>query len=115
VRNTEERVLAVRRRAKELERRRRIRNSRILGASAVAASLTFIVGCSLFLPGVMAGKRGEYRFLNTAASIFQAGGAFGHVLIGLTAFVLGVGVTILCYRVHLRNQSHSDDAEDSDG
>jgi hypothetical protein len=116
MRNTEKRVLAVKRRAKELKRQEQLRRSRILGVSTVASCLVFIVGCSFFLPTVMTGQRyGEYRHFGAAASIFDESGSFGYVLIGLISFVLGVGVTILCHRVHMRNQMHHEDAEVNDG
>lgn len=116
MRNTEKRVFAVKRRAKEMKWQKGIRRSRIVGVSTVVTCLMFIVGLSFVLPRMVAGQPyGEYRSLGTTASIFDGSGVFGYVLIGLTAFVLGVGVTILCYRVHLRNQMHYEDAEDNDG
>ena len=44
--------------------------------------------------------------IETAASIFHSGAALGYIVIGLLAFLLGVCVTILCFR--LRQMNHED-------
>ncbi|NLA27801.1 MAG: DUF4179 domain-containing protein [Firmicutes bacterium] len=113
MRNTEERVLAVKQRAKELERHRRIRKVRI---SYVAASLLFIIGLSFAMPGIMTVMPdNEYNFSGAAAGIFGQKGGIAYVLIGLLAFLLGVGVTILSYRLSLKNRLEGMDSEDGDG
>ena len=116
MRSTEERIAAVKRRSKEMERKKQIRRGRIVGISSVAACLIFIVGLSFAMPGIMAGMaNGAYTYVGAAASIFDGSGGFGYVLIGLLAFVLGVSVTILCYRIRLRSQNDHENTEDSDG
>lgn len=116
MRNTEERVLAVKQRARELERQKRIRKGRIVTACYAAACLLLIIGLSVAMPGVMAGMpEGEYAYFGTAAGIFDRSGGFGYVLIGLLAFLLGVSVTILGYRLNLRSRSERKDSEDGDG
>ncbi len=46
--------------------------------------------------------------LIAAAGLFAENGAFGYLVIGIVAFVLGVSVTVLCFR--LRSQ-----AQDKEG
>ena len=105
MRNTEERVLAVKQRAKEIERQKRIRKGRIVMVSYSAASLLLIIGLSFAMPGIMAGMpESEYAYFGAAAGIFNQNEGFGYVLIGLLAFLLGVSVTILGYRLRLRNR-----------
>jgi uncharacterized membrane protein len=116
VRNTEQRVAAVKRRAIEIQRQKQMRRSRMIGISSAAACLIFIVGLSFAMPEIMAGMvNGAYTYAGAAASIFDESGGFGYVLIGLLAFVLGVSVTILCYRIRLRSQNNHENTEDSDG
>jgi hypothetical protein len=116
MRNTEERVLAVKQRAKELERQTRIRKGRVVTASYAAACLLLIIGLSLAMPNVMAGiPEGEYAYFGAAAGIFDRSGGFCYALIGLLAFLLGVSVTILGYRLNLRNRLEREDSEDGDG
>ena len=110
MRNTDERVAAVQRRAKEIERHKRLRRGRIIGVSSAAACLLVVGGLSFAMPGIIAGlPESGYQGVGTAASIFYGGGALGYVLIGLLAFALGASVTILCYRLHQRNKEDGDD------
>jgi uncharacterized membrane protein len=116
VRNTDERAAAVKQRAKEIARQKQNRRCSIVMASYASACLLFIVGLSFAMPGIMAGMSdGAYTYAGAAASIFDGSGGFGYVFIGILAFLLGVSVTILCYRVRLRNRKDHGDAEDSDG
>lgn len=115
MRNTEQRVAAVKRRAKELERKKQLRRGRIIGISSVAACLVFIIGLAFAMPEIMADfTDGAYTYSGTAASIFDGSGGFGYVLIGLLAFALGVSVTILSYHIHLRNRRSREEREEND-
>ena len=115
MRNTEQRVVAVKRRTKEIQREKQMRRNRIVGISSVAACLFSVIGLAFAMPGIMEGLPvGEYTYSGAAASIFDGGGGFGYVLIGLLAFVLGVSVTILCYRIRPGNQEGCGDMEDRD-
>ena len=76
-------------------------------ASAVAACLVLLIGASLAMPGIAASiQTGDYSGFETAASIFHSGAALGYIVIGLLAFLLGVCVTVLCFR--LRQMNHED-------
>ena len=115
MRNTEQRVAAVKRRAKEIQRQKKARRGRTVGISSAAACLIFIVGLSFAMPGIMAGMaNGAYTYVGAAASIFDGSGGFGYVLIGLLAFALGVSVTILSYHIQLRSRRNRENAEESD-
>ena len=52
MRSTEERVAAVKRRAAQIERQKRLRRNRIAVLSSVAACLAVIVGVSFAMPGI---------------------------------------------------------------
>lgn len=115
MRTTDERMAAVQRRAKELEQEKQQRRGRILGIASFAASLTLIVGISLFMPGMMEDLQTvKYVSSGAAASIFYQNAALGYVLIGVLAFALGVCVTILCHRIHLRSIEQQDKVERDD-
>ncbi|MGI6497968.1 MAG: DUF4179 domain-containing protein [Oscillospiraceae bacterium] len=116
MRSTEERVAAVKQRAKEMERQKQMRRSRGAVILSVAACLLFIITLAFAMPGIMADlPGGSYAYAGAAAGVFDGSGGFGYVLVGLLAFVLGVSVTILCYRIRLRNRRSLGDAEDSNG
>ena len=116
MRSNEERVVEVKRRIAEKERQKKLRRSRIAAVSAVAACLVLILVLSLFMPGIAGQLRpGGYSDYEMVASMFDENGALGYIIIGLLAFLLGVCVTILCFRIRLLNreeQSMEDKKED---
>lgn len=116
MRNTEERVAAVKLRVKEMKRQKQVWHGRIISMSSIAACLLFIIGLSFTVPGMLVGLSGDaHTYSGTAASIFDGSRAFGYVLIGILAFSLGVSVTILSYHIRLKNQMTHEDTEDNNG
>jgi len=115
MRNTEERVLAVKLRIKEIESQKRIRRGHILCISSFAACLLLLVGLSSIMPSIMNSMSDDgYANFGAAASIFDGSNYFGFILIGFLAFALGVSVTILSYKIKLINQTDQIDKEDKD-
>ena len=112
MRSHEERVTETKRRIAKIEREKRRRRNTITMASAVAACLALLIGASLAMPGIAANiQAGDYSGFETAASIFHGGAALGYIVIGLLAFLLGVCVTILCFRLR---QMHREDTRDTE-
>ena len=112
MRSHEERVAETKRRIAKIEREKRRRRNTITMASAVAACLALLIGASLAMPGIAANiQAGDYSGFETAASIFHGGAALGYIVIGLLAFLLGVCVTILCFRLR---QMHREDTRDTE-
>ena len=108
MRSHEERVAETKRRIAKIEREKRLRRNKITMASAVAACLVLLIGASLAMPGIAASIRtGDYSGFETAASMYGGGAALGYIVIGLLAFLLGVCVTVLCFR--LRQMNREDD------
>jgi len=115
MRNTEERVLAVKLRTKEIESQKQIRKGHMLCISSFAACLLLLVGLSFVMPGVMNSMPDDgYANFGTAAGIFDGSNFFGFALIGFLAFALGVSVTILSYKIKLINQLDQKDKEGKD-
>ena len=115
MRSHEERVAETKRRiaARQWEKRRR-RNT-VTMASAVAACLALLIGASLAMPGIAARiQTGDYSGFEMAASIFHGGAALGYIVIGLLAFLLGVCVTVLCFRLRQMNREDGQDRESED-
>ena len=111
MRSHEERVAEAKRRIAKIEREKRRRNT-ITMASAVAACLALLIGASLAMPGIAANiQTGNYSGFETAASIFHSGAALGYIVIGLLAFLLGVCVTVLCFRLRQMNRENGQDRE----
>ena len=114
MRSHEERVAETKRRISKMEREKRLRRNKITMASAVAACLVLLIGASLAMPGIAASIRtGDYSGFETAASMY-GGGALGYIVIGLLAFLLGVCVTVLCFRLRQMNREDGQD-EESEG
>ena len=115
MRSHEERVAETKRHITKIEREKRRRRDTITMASAVAACLALLVGASLAMPGITANiQTGDYSGFETAASIFHGGAALGYIVIGLLAFLLGVCVTVLCFRLRQMNREDGQDKESED-
>ena len=112
MRSHEEHVTETKRRIAKIERENRLRRNTIAMASAVAACLALLIGASLAMPGIAASIRtGNYSGFETAASIFHSGAALGYIVIGLLAFLLGVCVTVLCFRLRQMNRENGQNRE----
>ena len=114
MRSHEERVAETKRRIAKMEREKRRRNT-VTMASAVAACLALLIGASLAMPGIAASiQTGDYSAFETAASMYGGGAALGYIVIGLLAFLLGVCVTVLCFRLRQMNREDGQDKESED-
>ena len=111
----EERIAEVKRRIGEKERRQRLRYRQIVSAFCIAACLAVIVGVSFVMPGI-AGQiaPGTSSGFETAATILGGGTALGYMVIGLLAFILGVCVTILCFRIRQLNKEEQTEEQKGD-
>ena len=112
MRSHEERVAETKRRIAKMEREKRLRRNTITMASAVAACLVLLIGASLAMPGIAAKlQTGDYVGFETAASMYGGGAVLGYIVIGLLAFLLGVCVTVLCFRLRQMNRDDTKDKE----
>ena len=115
MRSYEERVAETKRRIAKIEREKRRRRNKITMASAVAACLVLLIDASLAMPGIAASiQTGDYSGFETAASMYGGGAALGYIVIGLIAFLLGVCVTVLCFRLRQMNRE-DDQNKESEG
>lgn len=109
MRSREERVRAVCCRVAQMRRQRRLR---AITAGAVAAS---VLVTAVQMPERMRAVAGnEVEDVQAAASVFRNGGAAGYVLIGLLAFVLGICVTVLCFRIRELEKARTDEEKRED-
>ena len=116
MRSHEERFAETKRRIAARQREKRLRRSKITMFSAAAVCLVLIVGVSFAMPGMVAGIcPGDYAGYETAASMYGGGAALGYIVIGLLSFLLGVCVTVLCFRLRQLNREDSQDDQDREG
>ena len=115
MRSHEERVAETKRRIAKMEREKQRRRNTITMASAVAACLILLIGASLAMPGIAAKiQTGDYSGFETAASMYGGSAALGYIVIGLLAFLLGVCVTVLCFRLRQMCREDGQDKESED-
>ena len=115
MRSHEERVVETKRRIAAMERKKRLRRNTVTMASTVAACLVLLIGASLAMPGIAESiQTGDYSGFETAASIFHGGAALRYIVIGLLAFLLGVCVTVLCFRLRQMSREDGQDKESED-
>ena len=111
----EERIAEVKRRIGEKERQQRLRYRRIVSGFCIAACLAVIVGVSFVMPGIVGQiTPGTSSGFETAATILGGGTALGYMVIGLLAFILGVCVTILCFRIRQLNKEEQTEEQKED-
>ena len=100
MRSHEERIAEVKRRIVEKERQKGRQRRQIAAVLGVAACLAVIVGASFAMPGISEQiMQGTSSRFETAGTILGGGTVPGYIIIGLLAFLLGVCVTILCFRI----------------
>ena len=115
MRSHEERVAETKRRIAKIERAKRRRRNTITIASSVAACLALLIGASFAMPGIAAKiQTGDYSDFETAASMYGGSAALGYIVIGLLAFLLGVCVTVLCFRLRQMSREDGQDRKSED-
>ena len=105
MRTNEERAGAIRRRTAEIKQERQRKKQCALDSICIAACLLLVIGIGSFMPGLVVGiSGGEVHHASGAASLVGSHAALGYILMGLMAFLLGVCVTVLLYRLRRRNE-----------
>ena len=100
MRSHEERVAETKRRIAKMEREKRLRRN---------------VGVSFVMPDIAVKiQTGGYVGFETAASMYGGSAALGYIVIGLLAFLLGVCVTVLCFRLRQMSREDGQDKESED-
>lgn len=102
MRTDEERINAMHVRAAELDEQRRARKVRIMQSAGVAVSFAAVIILALFMPRLAdfgpGGPDGS-AVEGMNASIFGDSAALGYIVISIIAFLLGVSLTIFCFRL----------------
>ena len=112
MRSHEKRVAETKRRIAARQREKRLRRNTITMAYAVTACLALLIGASFAMPGIASRiQTGDYSGFETTASMYGGGAALGYIVIGLLAFLLGVCVTVLCFRLRQMNREDGQDME----
>ena len=112
MRSYEERVVETKRRIAARQREKRLRRNTITMVSAVAACFALLAGVSFAMPGITVRMQsGSDAGFDMAARMYGGSAALGYIVIGLLAFLLGVCVTVLCFRLQQMNREDTQDKE----
>ena len=119
MRSHEERIAEVKRRIAEKEYKKRLRREWAAAVCCVAACLAVIAGVSLSMPDIVSRiEMGTASNFETTATMLGGSSALGYIVVGLLAFVLGVCVTIACFRIcllHKNEQSEEQKGDNANG
>ena len=115
MRTNEERAGLIQKRTAEIKRERQKKKQRALDTVCIAACLILVVGIGSFMPGLVVGiPGGEVHHASGAASLVGSHASLGYILMGRMAFLLGVCVTVLLYRLHRRNEREQQENSDNE-
>lgn len=116
MRTSEERARLIHRRTAEIKQERQIKRQRRLDAACMAVCLLLVIGISAMMPGLMRGAAdGSIVHPSGTASLLGSHAALGYIIMGLLAFLLGVCVTVLLYRLRRRGERQKqEDAGDGE-
>lgn len=101
MRTDEERIKAMHKRAAQLSRQKRTNKVKLLQAAGAVVSFAAAIMLAIFVPQFTetdtvnpAGQTG-----GMSASIFGNSTALGYIVIAIIAFLLGIAVTMFCFRL----------------
>ncbi len=110
MRTNDERLAAMHRRAGELTREKRKRQTIFVGAASCALGLALVIVLGLWMPSAAPALSHETASAGMSASMFSSAGALSYIVEGLLAFLLGICVTLFCIR--LKKWREDSDKED---
>ena len=116
MRTNEARAHLIHRRTAEIKQERRIKRQRRLDAACMAVCLLLVIGIGTLMPGLMRNTvDGGIVHPSGTASLLGSHAALGYIIMGLLAFLLGVCVTVLLYRLRRREERQKqEDAKDGE-
>ena len=111
MRTNEERIAAMHERAAELRVEKRKRQAYLAGTASAALCLVLVILLAAQMPRLVPVSVEAPAGPGMSGSMFAANGALGYIVIALVAFVLGVCVTVFCFRLKKWRDS-ADNKED---
>lgn len=100
LKSNEQRIEEMHRRALNIEKNDRQAKAKlyyICAAAVTAAAMFFIV---VILPGMYRSGDISGTFSGMYGSVFSEGTALNYIVVGILAFVLGVALTIFCFKLN---------------
>ena len=111
LKSNEQRIIEMHRRASNIEqndKQLKVKLYYICAAVTTAAAMFFIV---FILPGMSGNSELSGSFSGMYGSVFGEGNALNYIVVGILAFVLGVALTIFCYKLNKwqKEKTHNED------
>lgn len=98
-------------RARVLLFQRKTRHQIVMVSTASLACLALIVATALSVGGAAGGIPGRRVVSGTLGALFLHNDALGYVVVGVLAFLLGIGVSLLAFLMRKRSLSRPDDGD----
>ena len=111
MRSNSERIEAAHSRAAQIRREKRRRQTAVAQTVSFSACLAVVIAFAFFVYGVKDRLISEAAPAGMRASIFAGSGVLGFITVAVIAFMLGVSVTVFCFRL----KKHQDEKDDGDG
>ena len=99
MRTDEDRIQAMHRRAADIKKEKRQCRVRLISAAGISICIAAIILMSVCMPGLSGYYVADTSATGMHASIFNGNSFLGLIIIGIVSFLLGIAVTILCFRL----------------
>ena len=99
MRTDEDRIQAMHRRAADIKKEKRQFRVRLISIAGISICIAAIILMSVCMPGFSGYYVADTSATGMHASIFNGNSFLGLIIIGIVSFLLGIAVTILCFRL----------------
>ena len=99
MRTDEDRIQAMHRRAVDIKKEKRQFRVRLISAAGISICIAAIILMAVCMPGFSGYYVADTSATGMHASIFNGNSFLGLIIIGIVSFLLGIAVTILCFRL----------------
>ena len=111
MRTDEDRIQAMHRRAAEIKREKRQFRVRLISAAGISICIAAIILLAVCMPVLSGYYVADTSAIGMHASIFSGSSFLGFIIIGIVSFLLGIAVTILCFRLKKWQELEHEDNE----
>lgn len=105
MKSNEERLELIQRRVKQIKRKQAQRRQQLVGAASIGCSLILILFLGIQMPSFTKNfTNDQVEQTTAAASLIGNSMTVGYVIMGIAAFLLGVGVAALLFSLREKEQ-----------
>lgn len=112
MRTDEERLEAMHKRAEEISVEDLNKKKKIYYIAASLTAVAAIIALAFYMPTINADIAAASSGSEMSASMFNDSSALSYIVIGIAAFLLGVALTIFCYRIGKMQKENKKGSED---